>query len=63
MDSQELMELVERRERIHPFYNEKYEHAEEPGGMYDWLFWFVVIGVPVCAVLLLFSWLLELRGI
>ena len=62
MDSKELMELVERREEIHPYYHEKYEHASEPGGMYDCLFWVFVIGVLVCAVLLLISWLLEIRA-
>lgn len=40
-------------EKIHPYYEEKYEHASEPGGLYEWLFWFVVIFGLACVFALI----------
>lgn len=63
MDSKELMELIERRNELDPYYTEKEARASEPGELYDWLFWFTIVGVLVCASLLAISWILELLGI
>lgn len=62
MDQKERMELVNRRERIHPYYLEKELRNMQPGGSYDCLFWFTLITGIVCVVVLAISYLMSLKG-
>jgi len=47
-------------QELDKYYIDKYKRANEPGGEYDCLFWMFIIGVPVCAILLAISYILEI---
>ena len=49
-------------EKIHPYYIEKDEHASEPGGFYDWLFWFVVIFGLACVIALIVAAIIQSKS-
>ena len=60
MDEKELKKLITT-----PYEDiqEQQERAEQKIEMEVLLFWMFVIGVPVCAILLAISYILEIRGV